>query len=137
MNNIHKSMLAVLAMSIAMAASAGAQAAPHQEYVYMPAAGVHEVKYFHACYDTTDHGPRTKVNVVMKGLATGDVRIATRPVEEGQPSTEMVTFRLKNLDASLSVQFRSNDGPHCQQGVQSITFTNAVLRGRGELNALR
>ncbi|GAB2844663.1 hypothetical protein GCM10027277_10670 [Pseudoduganella ginsengisoli] len=135
MQKFSKAVLAALVM--AMGASAGAQAAATQEYVYTPAAGVHEVKYFHACYDTTDPGPRTKVNVVMKGLATGDVRIAARTVEAGQPSTEMITFRLKNLDASLSVQFRSNDGPHCQQGVQSITFTDAVLRGRGELNALR
>lgn len=135
MQKIHKSML--VALAIATGASAGAQAAPAQEYIYTPAAGVHEVKYFHACYDTTDLGPRTKVNVVMKGLATSDVHVATRAVEEGKPSTEMVTFRLKNLDASLSVQFRSNDGPHCQQGVQSITFTDSVLRGRGELNALR
>lgn len=135
MQKFYKSMLVALAM--ATGASTGAQAAATQEYVYTPAAGVHEVKYFHACYDTTDPGPRTRVSVVMKGLATTDVRIATRAVEADKPSTEMVTFQLKNLDASLSVQFRSNDGPHCQQGVQSITFTDAVLRGRGELNALR
>lgn len=133
MRNFYKAVL----VTLAMATGVGVQAGTNQDYVYTPAAGVHEVKYFHACYESTDHGPRTKVNVVMKGLSTSDVQVATRTVEPGQPSTEMVTFRLKNLDASLSVQFRSNDGPHCQQGVQSITFTDAVLRGRGELNALR
>jgi hypothetical protein len=118
------------------ALSVGAQAA-NDEYVYTPVDGVHEVKFFHACYEATDQAPRTKTNVRMNGLATGDVTITERVVEEGQPATEMITFRLKNKDASLSVQFRSNDGPHCQQGVQSIVFSNAVLRGRGQLNAFK
>lgn len=124
-------------LAFAIATSFGAHAAATQEYVYTPVAGVHEVKHFHACYESTDHTPRTKVNVTMKGLATTDVQIGTRVVEPDQPASEMVTFRLKNLDASLSVQFRSNDGPHCQQGVQSVTFTNAVLRGRADLSAPR
>ncbi|MES3021988.1 MAG: hypothetical protein V4857_10440 [Pseudomonadota bacterium] len=134
MKLLFKTALAALAAALSIGAQAANQ---NQDYVYTPANGVHEIKYFHACYDTTDPGPRTKVNVRMNGLATSDVTIATRAVEEGQPSTEMVTFRLKNMNASLSVQFRSNDGAHCQQGVQSIAFSNAVLRGRGELNAFR
>lgn len=114
-----------------------AQAGKPVEYVYAPAAGVHEVKYFHGCYDHTDVERRPKVTVRMQGLNTGDVRLETRTVEEGQPSTEMVTFRLKDMDASITLQFRSNDGPHCQQGVQRIVFGDKVLHGRGELHALR
>ena len=49
----------------------------------------------------------------------------------------MITFRLKNMDASFSVQFRSNDGAHCQQGVASIAFRNAVLRNENDVNAIR
>lgn len=118
-------------------ASWSAQGANKHDYTYTPVAGVHEVKYFHGCYDHSDIEKRPKVDVLMNGLATSDVFIETRVREEGRPSTEMVTFRLKNMDASLSVQFRSNDGPHCQQGVQSIAFKNATLHGAADLNAHR
>jgi hypothetical protein len=119
------------------AASWSAQGAGKHDYVYTPSAGVHEVKYFHGCYDHSDVEKRPKVDVVMNGLSTSDVIIETRVREEGRPSSEMVTFRHRNMDASLSVQFRSNDGPHCQQGVQSVAFRNATLRGAGDLNAHR
>lgn len=119
------------------AASAGAQGAGKHDYTYTPAAGVHETKYFHGCYDHTDIEKRPRIDVLMNGLNTADVSIETRVREEGKPSTEMVTFRLRNMDASLSVQFRSNDGPHCQQGVQRIVFGNATLHGQADLNAHR
>ena len=119
------------------AASLGAQGANKHDYTYTPAAGVHEVKYFHGCYEHKDIDKRPKVDVLMNGLATTDVLIETRVREEGKPSTEMITFRLKNMDASLSVQFRSNDGPHCQQGVQRIAFKNATLHGAADLAAHR
>ncbi len=112
-----------------------AQAANKHDYTYTPAPGVHEVKFFHGCYDNLDLEKRPKIEALMNGLATADVLIETRTREEGKPSTAMVTFRLKNMDASLSVQFRSNDGPHCQQGVQRIAFKNATLHGAGDLNA--
>jgi hypothetical protein len=118
-------------------ASVNAHGAGKIDYTYTPAAGVHEVKYFHGCYEHTDIDKRPKVDVLMNGLATSDVLIETRVREAGRPSTEMVTFRLKNMDASLSVQFRSNDGPHCQQGVQRIAFKNATLHGAADLNAHR
>lgn len=114
-----------------------AQAAPKTDYVYTPAAGVHEVKYFHGCYDGTDIEKRPKIDVIMNGLSTDDVVIETRVIEEGKPSTEMVTYRMKTMDASLKVQFRSNDGPHCQQGVRSVNFKNAVLRHQQDLAAHR
>jgi hypothetical protein len=114
-----------------------AHAANKHDYTYTPAAGVHEVKFFHGCYDNKDLEKRPKIDVLMNGLATTDVLIETRTREEGKPSTEMITFRLKNMDASLSVQFRSNDGPHCQQGVQRIAFKNATLHGAADLNAHR
>jgi hypothetical protein len=128
-----KAAIAAAATLLCMAA----QATPQGDYTYTPSPGVHETKYFHGCYDHTDVTRRPKINVNMNGLSTSDVYVDTRVVEEGKPSTEMVTFRLKNQDASFSVQFRSNDGPHCQQGVQSIVFRDAVLRNRGDLNALR
>jgi hypothetical protein len=130
----------VFAKAVLFAATAAlgmaAQAAP-QDYTYTPVQGVHEVKHFHGCFDHTDVERRPKINVNMNGLSASDVFVETRAVEDGKPSTEMVTFRLKNADASFSVQFRSNDGPHCQQGVQSVVFKDAVLRNRGDLNALR
>ncbi|MEJ7805957.1 MAG: hypothetical protein WKG03_08570 [Telluria sp.] len=119
------------------AASLTAQGANKHDYLYTPAAGVHEVKFFHGCYDNKDSEKRPKIDVLMNGLATTDVLIETRVREEGKPSTEMITFRLKHMDASLSVQFRSNDGPHCQQGVQRIAFKNATLHGTADLNAHR
>lgn len=124
--------------AIALAAlSLHAQAASKHDYTYTPAAGVHEVKYFHGCWDNTDIEKRPKIAVTMAGLSSGDVTVETRQREEGKPSTEMITFRLKNMDASFTVQFRSNDGGHCQQGVHSIAFRNAVLRNANELNAFR
>lgn len=126
------------ALLIAVAAvTLHAQAASKHDYTYTPVAGVHEKKFFHGCYDHKDVEKRPKIDVLMNGLATTDVLIETRTPEEGKPSTEMITFRLKNMDASLSVQFRSNDGPHCQQGVQRITFKNATLHGAADLNAHR
>ena len=110
-------------------------AAGQQGYTYTPTTGVHEVKYFHGCYDSTDIEKRTRVEVVMNGLRLSDVTVETRPHESGKPSTEMVTFRLKGRDASFSVQFRSNDGPHCQQGVQSIAFRDVVLHNAAQLKA--
>jgi hypothetical protein len=133
MTTIHQTALAL----VFAAASMGAQAAARQGYVYTPAAGVHEVKYFHGCWDNNDIEKRPKVEVVMNNVATGDVEVVTRPHETGKPSTEMITFKLKNADASLSVQFRSNDGAHCQQGVHSIVFKNATVHSLGQLNALR
>jgi len=114
-----------------------AQAAGKHDYTYTPVAGVHEVQYFHGCFDHADAEKRPKVDVLMSGLSTGDVFIETRQRQEGKPSSEMVTYRLKNMDASLSVQFRSNDGAHCQQGVQSVIFKNATLRREVDLNAFR
>lgn len=132
-----KSMLNTTFLIALAAASFSAHGASKHDYTYTPAAGVHEVKFFHGCYDNKDVEKRPKIDVVMNGLATSDVLIETRTREEGKPSTEMVTFRLKNMDASLSVQFRSNDGDHCQQGVQRIAFKNATLHGPGDLNAHR
>lgn len=132
MKPLFTALLAALAVTITPA-----QAAGKHDYTYSPAAGVHEVKYFHGCYDNTDIEKRPKVDVVMQGLSLADVTVETKVHESGKPSTEMVTFRLKNGDASFSVQFRSNDGPHCQQGVQSIAFRDAVLHNTAELNARR
>jgi hypothetical protein len=132
-----KHMIKTALLAAMAAASLSANAASKYDYTYTPVAGVHEVKYFHGCYDNTDIEKRPKIDVTMAGLSTTDVLIQTRPREEGKPSTEMVTFKLKNMDASFSVLFRSNDGPHCQQGVQRITFKNATLHGTGDLNAHR
>lgn len=129
---IHTFLLAAIAT-----ASFSAQAASKHDYTYTPVAGVHETKYFHGCYDNTDIDKRPKIDVTMNGLSTTDVLIETRPREEGRPTSELVTFRLKNMDASFSVLFRSNDGPHCQQGVQRITFKNATVNGAGDLAKLR
>jgi hypothetical protein len=125
---------------IALAAAAlclNAQGASKHDYVYTPAAGVHEMKYFHGCWDNKDQEKRPKIAVTMAGLATSDVLVETRQREEGKPSTEMITFRLKNMDASFSVQFRSKDGDHCQQGVASIAFRDKVLHNANEVNAIR
>lgn len=132
-----KKLLKTITMIAGLAAALNVQAASKHDYTYAPAAGVHEVKHFHGCFDSEDQGPRPKINVTMNGLAIGDVYLETRTLEKGKPSTEMFTLRLKNMNASLTVQFRSNDGGHCQQGVQSITFTDAVLRNAGDLNRLR
>lgn len=114
-----------------------ARAAGKQDYIYTPAAGVHEVKYFHGCWDNTDLEKRTRVEVIMNGLNFSDVTVETQAHEAGKPSSEMVTFRLKDRDASFKVQFRSNDGAHCQQGVHSIAFRDVVLHNAAQLNARR
>ena len=126
-----------LMMMALAAASLQATAATTQEYVYTPVAGVHEVKHFHGCWDSADLEKRPKIHVLMQGLSSGDVVVQTTPQESGKPSTEMVTFKLKNMDASFKVQFRSNDGPHCQQGVASIRFSDTVLHSAGQLNSMR
>ncbi len=128
--------MAIVALALT-ALSWNAQAAQQVDYIYTPAEGVHEVKYFHGCYDGTDVTKRTKVHVTMAGLNLEDVLVETKPHENNKPSTELVTFRLKNKNASFTVQFRSNDGPHCQQGVQSIVFNNVTLHNYGQLNARR
>jgi hypothetical protein len=128
--------LRMMALAVAML-GANAQAASKHDYTYTPAAGVHEVKYFHGCWDNKDDDKRPKIDVTMAGLKTGDVMVQTRQREEGKPSTEMITFRLRNMDASFSVQFRSKDGDHCQQGVASIAFSDAVLRNENDVNAIR
>jgi hypothetical protein len=126
---IHFLSAAILAAAVALPA----HAASKHDYIYTPSAGVHEKKFFHGCYDNTDAEKRPRISVVMRGLRSTDVKAETRVREAGKPSTEMITFRLKQLDASLTVQFRSSDGPHCQQGVQEIVFTDTVLRGAQEL----
>lgn len=130
-------LLKFTATLVLAAASMAAMAAQKVDYIYTPAEGVHEVKHFHGCYDGIDIEPRTKVHVTMAGLNFEDVLVETKPHQTGKPSSEMVTFRLKNMNASFTVQFRSNDGLHCQQGVQSITFKNTTLRNQSELNARR
>lgn len=132
-----KALLHIALAAFAISLSVQAQAAGKHDYTYTPAAGVHEKKHFHGCYDNTDIEKRPKVHVTMQGLATSDVTVETRPVEEGKPSSEMITFRLKNGDASFTFQFRSNDGPHCQQGVHSIAFKDKVLHSAAQLNAMR
>lgn len=114
-----------------------AAAASQTEYLYIPVEGIHETQYFHGCYDHTDGERRPTVSVIMRGLNAEDVFIETQAVQTGKPATEMITFRLKNMNASLRVQFRSSDGPHCQQGVQSIAFKNATFHNQTELAARR
>jgi hypothetical protein len=132
-----KLLIKPLLMAALAVTALNVHAAGKVDYTYTPVAGVHEIKYFHGCYEHNDVEKRPKVDVLMNDLATSDVLIETRVREEGRPSTEMITFRMKNMDASLSVQFRSNDGPHCQQGVQRISFKNATLHGAADLNAHR
>jgi len=132
----HQSSYMLRAIALA-AICINAQAAQQHDYTYTPVAGVHEVRFFHGCWDNTDIEKRPKIAVTMAGLRSGDVQVETRPHESGRPSTEMITFRVKNMDASLRVQLRSNDGPHCQQGVHSIAFKDTVLRNANDLNAIR
>ncbi len=134
-----QTMLKTTLAALAALACMTAQAAPgaKKDYVYTPANGVNEVKHFHGCFDNTDINGRPKFNVIMNGLNHADVMVEARPVEAGKPSTEMITFRLKSMNASLSVQFRSNDGPHCQQGVESVTFKDAVVRTPADLRINR
>ena len=133
MKTLFKVLLATIGASVV--AITPVHAAGQQGYTYTPVNGVHEVKYFHGCYEDTDLEKRPKIEVVMNGLSLADVTPETRPHETGKPSTEMVTFRLKDRDASLSVQFRSNDGAHCQQGVHSIAFRDVVLHNAAQLRA--
>jgi hypothetical protein len=124
------------AFIIGLAAVLGAlpvQAAPTVDYLYVPVNGVHEVKYFHGCWDNADQEKRPKVHVLMQGLSRADVTVQSTPVEADKPSTEMLTFVLKNMNASIKLQFRSNDGPHCQQGVHSIAFRDVVLHSAAQL----
>lgn len=127
--------LATLCAAVLLAPSG--RASTQQDYVFRAAPGVHEVKYFHACYDTEDLVKRRRINVVMTGLSSGDIETEGRKVEQGQPSTEMVTLRVKGMDASIKLQFRSNDGPHCQQGVHSIAFTDKVVHAPAQLGLKR
>lgn len=110
-----------------------AQAAEPVNYVYTPVAGVHEFKMFHGCYDSTDVQKRQRYNVVMNGLASTDVEVVARQPEPGKPSTEMITFRVKGKDASIKTLFRSDDGPHCQQGVSSLQFTDKTVHSANQL----
>lgn len=112
-------------------------ASTQQDYVFRAAPGVHEVKFFHGCYDSDDQTKRRRMNVVMTGLASTDVDVEARPVQLDQPSTEMFTLRVKGKDASIKLQFRSNDGPHCHQGVHSIAFTDKVVHAPAQLGIKR
>ncbi|MDP9108875.1 MAG: hypothetical protein M3N23_07375 [Pseudomonadota bacterium] len=108
-----------------------------QNYVYVPVDGVHEVKTFHACYDDTDATHRSGVTLIMQGLSRNDVTVETRPLAPNKPSSELLTFRLKKRNASMTAQFRSDDGAHCQQGVEKIVFTDAQFAKFSDLNVRR
>lgn len=127
------------AILIALAALLGGavHAAETVDHVYTPAAGAHEVKMFHACYDSDDVRKRQRVNLVMSGLASTDVEIVARQPEPGKPSTEMILFRVKGRYASIKTLFRSNDGPHCQQGVHSMQFTDKSVHAPSQLGVKR
>ena len=124
-------------LSIAALLSGAAQAAQPVDHVYTPAAGAHEVKMFHACYDSEDVLKRQRINLVMSGLASTDVETVARQPEPGKPSTEMILFRVKGKDASIKTLFRSNDGPHCQQGVHSMQFTDKTVHAASQLGVKR
>lgn len=132
MKTLHNCLLA-----LATGLGSAAQAADKVDYAYMAAPGVHESKMFHGCYGEEDQTARTKVNLVMTGLAMADVELVERAPQSGKPSTEMFTLRVKGHDASIKTLFRSNDGPHCQQGVHSITFTDATLHSAAQLKRVR
>ena len=114
-----------------------ANAAEPINHVYTPANGVHEVKMFHGCYDDTDVPKRQRINLVMSGLASTDVETVARQPEPGKPSTEMILFRVKGKDASIKTVFRSDDGPHCQQGVASMQFTDKTVHNANQLGVKR
>jgi hypothetical protein len=122
---------------IAATLGGAAYAAEPVNYVYTPAAGVHENKMFHACHDDVDVQKRQRVNLVMSGLASTDVETVARKVEPGKPSTEMFMLRVKGKDASIKTLFRSNDGPHCQQGVHSLQFTDKTIHSASQLGVIR
>lgn len=114
-----------------------AYAAEPVDYVYTPVAGVHETKLFHACHDDEDVQKRQRINLVMRGLASTGVETVARKIEPGKPSTEMILFRVKGQDASIKTLFRSNDGPHCQQGVHSLQFTDKTVHSANQLGVHR
>lgn len=113
--------------------SASVQASSQKDYEYAAVTGVHDVQYFHGCWDSEDVLKRQRINVVMKGLSTSDVEVVSRPAETDKPTSAMITLRVKGRDASIKLMFRSNDGPHCQQGVHSISFTDKVVRSPAQL----
>ena len=126
--------------ALALAGFSSSLLAATQDYLYVPVNGVHEVKAFHGCYDdqsAASRANRTSFNVIMKGLSKNDVLVEPRKLVAGKPSSEMLTFRLKQRDASLTVQFLSEDGPHCQQGVASIAFTDATFHKFSDLQIKR
>ena len=126
--------------ALALAGISSSLLAASQEYVYVPVNGVHEAKTFHGCYDDdrpASRASRTSFNVIMKGLGKNDVLVEPRKLVPGKPSSELLTFRLKQRDASLTVQFLSDDGPHCQQGVASIAFTDATFHKFADLQIKR
>ncbi len=122
---------------IAMPLCGAAHAADLVKHAYVPAEGVHEAKRFHGCYGEEDATKRNRVQLVMTGLALADVDVLAGPVTPGKPSTEMITFRLKRGNASIRTQFQSHDGPHCQQGVHSIQFTDQTVHNAVQLGLKR
>lgn len=122
---------------VAASFSSAAFAAGPVNHVYTPTAGVHETRMFHACHDDEDVQKRQRINVVMSGLASTDIETVARKVEPGKPSTEMLMLRVKGKDASIKTLFRSNDGPHCQQGVHSLQFTDKTVHSASQLGVNR
>jgi Zn/Cd-binding protein ZinT len=49
----------------------------------------------------------------------------------------MITLRLKRGNASVRTLFQSQDGPNCQQGVQSIQFTDQTVQNAAQLGLKR
>lgn len=132
MHKLIKLLLTTACLGLSVSAIAG-----NQNYVYSPSNGTHEVKAFHGCFDDNDAASRPKINLIMNNISINDVTIETRPLVSGKPSSEMITFRLKNQNASITVQFQSPDGPHCQQGVASISFRDATYRNFTEMGIKR
>lgn len=108
-----------------------------QNYAYTPTDGVNEVKVFHGCFDDDIVINRPQIHVQMMGLSTKDVTVDTRTLVAGKPSSELITFRVKNKNSSLTVQFLSKDGPHCQQGVASIRFNDVTYHSLSDLKLSR
>lgn len=132
MSKILHTLFFTAAFSFTITAFAGSQ-----NYVYTPTVGVNEVKAFHGCFDDDVASNRPQVNVQMAGLSIKDVTVETRALVAEKPSSELITFHVKNKNASLTVQFISKDGPHCQQGVASINFSDAVFRNFSDLKISR
>jgi hypothetical protein len=122
---------------VAMPLCGAAHAGELVKHAYVPAEGVHETKRFHGCYGDEDATKRTRVQLVMTGLALADVDVLAGAVKAGKPSTEMITFRLKRGNASVRTLFQSQDGPNCQQGVQSIQFTDQTVQNAAQLGLKR